>query len=109
MIAAVASLYLFSEEILKIDFAARNKLHKRAICQKLLSVAHPKDCKKWDWLHKAIFIVFSGCQLRFESVPTPQLIHVPHLLMPVKPVELMIHQTVNLSFYLINVSEFFLY
>src|SRR4051812_20098343 len=37
----------------------------RAICQKLLRVAHPNDCRKWDWLQLAIKLWFIGIDYCF--------------------------------------------
>src|SRR6266542_6594169 len=88
-----------------------------AICQKLFSVAQPKDCKNWDWLQLAIrcgllvsIIVFSSRSKAIGSFPILHWIFfAPRFLTPAKPIVLMIRQTAKRSFYPINVFGFFLF
>jgi hypothetical protein len=57
-IAPTDAWYFLVAESLNKWFTPTKAHHKMAICQKLFSVAHPKACKKCDWLHCAIVTDF---------------------------------------------------
>jgi hypothetical protein len=58
MTAVTAHWYLRVAENLNKWFKLEKIAHRRAICQILFRVAHPKACKKWDCDKAAILLFF---------------------------------------------------